>query len=122
MPTKTDSPSSAASDEARRSLRVAWIWVAVIPVAFVAAMILGEGILTVQGYDSGETSLPTRPVLVAGIPAILVMIAPTIPAIRYGLRARRRGVGHGIIPAGIAVFYLAFAVLTNMLSFLFTRL
>ncbi len=51
--------------------------------------------LTSQGYQSGDSDISAQVALRAGIPAVLVLIAPTIPAIGFGLRARQLG-----IPAG----------------------
>lgn len=100
-------------------MRAAWISVAVIPVAFVAAMVLGEGLLSLQGYDPGsEEPAPSQAVLLAGIPALLVMVAPTIPAILFGVRANRQGVAGGRIPAVIGAVVAAGAVLTNTLPLL----
>ncbi|TFC47100.1 hypothetical protein E3T26_09450 [Cryobacterium sp. TMT1-21] len=103
-------------------VRYAWICVAVLPVSFVAAMILGDALLSLQGYDSGtESPIPIGVLLLAGIPAVLVLIAPTVPAMWFGFRARRLGASSGLIPAVIGATVLAFGVLTNTLPLLFSR-
>ena len=100
---------------ARRSLRRAWISVAILPLASVGAMILGDGLLTLQGYQSGDSEIPPGVALMAGIPAVLVLIAPTIPAIGFGLRARRLGIPAGAIPALVGLVVAAMSILLNAL-------
>ena len=41
---------------------------AFIPVSFVAAILLGESLLTVQGYESSQTDIPLGAVLKASVP------------------------------------------------------
>jgi hypothetical protein len=53
----------------KRLLRFAWISVALIPVAFVAAMLIGEGLISLQGNESGADQFPPFGVtLLAAIP------------------------------------------------------
>lgn len=69
-------PETTRTNEGRRALRVAWAAVAMIPVGFVVAMVLGDWLITVQGYESGTTDvLPLSVVALAGIPALLALIA-----------------------------------------------
>jgi hypothetical protein len=49
---------AVSSVRARRSLRLAWISVAILPLALVGAMFLGDGLLTLQGYQSGDSEIP----------------------------------------------------------------
>jgi hypothetical protein len=53
--TKTAPSRSLANG--RRSLRVAWLSVVAIPLAFVGAAIVGEGLLSLQGYELGSEEL-----------------------------------------------------------------
>ena len=72
MPRSPATGSTGGADlEGRRLLQFAWISVALTPVAFVAAMVIGEGLLTLQGYDPNRVrshrwasfcALPFRPV------------------------------------------------------------
>ena len=48
-----------APAKGKRLLRLAWISVALMPVAFVAAMLIGEGLISLQGYKSGADQFPT---------------------------------------------------------------
>lgn len=101
---------------ARRLLRVAWVSVALIPVSFVVAMVLGDWLLSVQGYSSGEEDLPLKAVLLAGLPALLVLLMPSIAAIWFGLRAKRRGAPQGFIPVAIGATVAAASVALNSVS------
>jgi hypothetical protein len=80
------------SKPAEHDLRKAWIAVALLPVAFVVAMFVGEGLISALGYDSGE-SVPVGPALLASIPALLVLIAP-------GSLPCSTATGHTAPPAG----------------------
>jgi hypothetical protein len=73
---------------ARRAYRSAWICLCLLPVTAVAAMVLGDWLLTRQGYESGSTEIEPGAALTAGGPALLVMISPTIATVWFGLRAR----------------------------------
>jgi hypothetical protein len=56
-------PVPPASAAARRSFRLAWVSVAVLPVSFVVAMVLGEWLFTLQGYDVNSEHVPLAVVL-----------------------------------------------------------
>lgn len=121
MPTSTGSTSTpvpAAPYAGRRSLHLAWACVALIPVAFIAAFALGEWLFSLQGYENRAGSAPLEVVLLAGLPAVLVMIAPGVAAAWLGLRARRLGVPSGVIPAIVGGAAAAVALLTNGLPLL----
>jgi hypothetical protein len=103
------------SRRARRNPRLAWISLAILPLAFVGATFLGDGLLTAQGYQSGDSDIPLRAVLRAGVPAVLVLIAPAICALVFGLRARRLGMRAGAIPALVGLVVAAILILINAL-------
>jgi hypothetical protein len=95
---------------------MAWVSVVAIPLAFVAAMFVGEGLLSMQGYESGgEEFPPIHATLLSAVPAIVIMIAPAISAIWSGFRARRQGVRSGLIPAVVGVAAATITILTNTL-------
>jgi hypothetical protein len=120
--THVGTPAHQSPAEGRRHLRFTWIFVALLPVTFVAAMFLGEFLLSLQGYESGsEVRPPLGVVLLAGVPAVLVLISPTIPATWFGFRARRLGVSGGTIPAVIGAVALVFGLATNFLPMLLGR-
>lgn len=117
-PNPTAEPSSDTA--ARRAVRNAWISVAAIPVAFIVAFVVGEGLASLLGYEGGTTDLaPPGVMLGAGLPALLVMIAPTIPAMVFGFRAWRLGRTEGLIAAIIAIIAAAWAIVGNLLPLLF---
>ena len=64
--------------------------VASLPVALVVAMVVGEGIISALGYQSGgQRQVPIGPALLASVLALLILIAPGVVAVHYGHRADR---------------------------------
>ncbi|WP_448006765.1 hypothetical protein [Agromyces bauzanensis] len=119
----TDAPiptTPRPSDEAaRRAVRNAWISVIAIPVAFLVAIFVGEALAGLLGYDAGgQERAPLGVLLGAGLPAVFVMIAPTIPAMVFGFRARRLGRTEGLIAAIIGIVAAAWAIVSNALPLL----
>jgi hypothetical protein len=109
------------SKPAERDLRKAWWAVALLPVAFVVAMFVGEGLISALGYESGE-SVPLGPALLAGIPALVVLIAPGVAAVFYGGRAyRTAGRTAAIVAAWVGGAAAALGVAVNVLAFLVGR-
>jgi len=103
----------------RRPLRFAWISVGLIPVAFIVAMFIGDGLLTVQGYESEPDEFPPLGVaLRAALPAGLVMMAPAATAVVFGVRAHRDGTPAGIIPALVGIVVVAYGLVANTLPWL----
>lgn len=118
-----DSGLAVELQHGRRSLHLAWASVVLIPVAFVLAMVLGDWLISIQGYETGsDQPLPLGVVALAGIPALLVMIAPTIPAMVFGQRAMKLGVPAGKTPLMIGVVVAAGAILLNFASLAIDRL
>lgn len=111
--------TGGAAAAGRRPVRFAWICVALIPVAFMAAMLIGEGLLSAQGYspEPGEFP-PLGVVLRAALPAGLVMITPAVAAVVFGFRAHRRGMPSGIVPAVIGIVVVAYGIVSNILPWL----
>lgn len=115
--------SHAASDEKigrrgpRRDLRNAWIAIALIPVALVVAMVLGEAVIGALGYPAGEKTPPLGLRAAVGIPASLLLIAPGVLAGIYGLRARRAGEARGLVPAVGGIVFAAIFALQLLVGF-----
>ena len=110
-------------EEGRRALRQSWIWLGMLPVHFVLATLLGDWLISIQGYQSGtEELLPLSVVALAGIPAVLVMIAPTIPAARLARKAIAMGEPNGRTPAVIAITVAVAGVLLNLAALILGRL
>ncbi|HSP76360.1 MAG TPA: hypothetical protein VLO31_09130 [Cryobacterium sp.] len=119
--TSAGAPAEQVTREGRRALVTAWISVALLPVSFLAAMVLGDALLSLQGYQSGgDEPIPLEVIALAGVPAFLVLIAPAIPAMAFGFRARRLGVLSGTWPAVIGAAALVFGLVTNALPLLLT--
>jgi hypothetical protein len=120
----TSAPSGRATAEvrgarprARRELWSAWIAVALIPLALVAGMFIGEGLISLQGFESGASqAAPLGPMLLAVIPALLVTVAPAVGAIWFGLRAHTLGVEAGLLPTLVGFLVLAYVVTANVAS------
>lgn len=110
-------PGSAAE----RHRRWAWVFVALTIPAFVGAMFLGEGLLTAAGYSAEET-VPLGVALRAGGPAVLLIIAPTVGAVWFGLRARREGSPTGWVPALVGAVIAAATVVSNVAGYVAGRL
>ncbi|HLN78590.1 MAG TPA: hypothetical protein VK204_16220 [Nocardioidaceae bacterium] len=106
---------------AQRHLRLAWVFVALTVPAFLAAMVIGEGLLTQAGYTSEDT-VPFDVVVRSAGPALLVMLAPPAGAIWYGLRARREGSPNGFIPAVVGTVIAAAVIVTNVGSYVLSRI
>ena len=93
----------------------AWVCVALLPVGFVAAMVLGEWLIYLLGYEIGtEAVVPLGPALLASIPALILMFAPAGAAAWFGMRARKRGREGGLIPAIIGATVCVCLLLLNV--------
>ena len=102
---------------------MAWVSVASLPIAFVMAMLTGEGLLAMMGYGSGDgTMVPIGVVLIAGVPALLLLVAPAVTAVLCGRRAVRAGRTAGRVPATIGGAIGLLALILNVLPFVVARL
>jgi uncharacterized membrane protein len=110
------------SKHADRDLRLAWVAVALLPVALVLAMVVGEGLISALGYQSGsQEPVPVGPVLLASVPALVILIAPGVAAVHYGRRAYRAGRRKAAVPAWIGGVTAVVVVAQNLLAFLIGR-
>lgn len=102
----------APGPAADRAYRRAWWCVAAYPLSFVAAFVVGEGLLSWAGDDTGDPAF--WQVLVAGTPAVLVFVLPGIFAVREGRKAIGGGQPDGRVPAwvgaGIGLGFVALNV------------
>ena len=102
-----------------RDYRRAWLSLALYPVAFVIAFVVGEGLATLFGYEVGDGEMaPLWIVLAAGIPALLVMAIPPALAVHFGRRAVAGGREAAKVPMYVAVGLLLMFVGLNALSYL----
>jgi hypothetical protein len=83
---------------------------------------VGEGLISALGYPSGsQEPVPVGPVLLAGVPALLILVAPGVAAVHYGRRAHRAGRGEAIVPAWIGGVAAVVVMALNVLAFLVGR-
>jgi hypothetical protein len=95
--------------------------VALIPVAFVLATAVGEGLISAAGYPSGgEDVAPLGLALVIGLPVSVLAALPALAAVRYGLGARRAGRRSGLVPTAIGGIVLCYW-LAALVLFPFSR-
>ena len=87
-----------------------------LPVSFVGAMVLGDWLLTSQGYQSGTEDIELGAILKAGVPAMLVLVTPTLPAAWFGLKAKKLGHPDWLAPVLAAGVIAAAAVALNLLQ------
>jgi hypothetical protein len=97
---------------------MAWAAAAFIPVAFVVAMVLGEGLLSWQGYESSDENIPFGVVALAGGSALLVLEIPCIAALVLGRRALAAGDPDGKAPALIGAILGALLLVQNLAAYL----
>ncbi len=97
-----------------RFTRLAWLAVAAIPIGFIAAMALGEGLLAAQGF--GPDGAPPMAILAAALPALTVMLIPDVAAVMFGLRARALGARSGLVATLIGVAAGTYALATNVFA------
>ena len=83
--------ASQVNPQARRWVRRGWWLFALLAASLVAANVLGDWPLSVQGYTGTEEDLPLSVVLRAGLPAVLVLVSPMAASAWCGARARRLG-------------------------------
>lgn len=107
---------------AKQLVRRAWWSVALFPVSFVAASLLGGFLLEAMGHDPDSETTPSWGLtLAAGVPAVLVLILPGLAAAWFGRRANDLGhpSGRTAAVAGLAIAG-AFVVL-NVAAAAFSR-
>lgn len=107
----------AAPEAGSRDVRRAWWSLALFPLTFVAAFVVGEGLATLYGYSTGDTAeAPVWVMLAAGGPALLVFVLPAVLAVVFARRAEREGDRGGRVPIWIGVGLAAAFVLLNVVQ------
>lgn len=101
--------------------RRAWWSLALYPVTFVAAFVIGEGLITVLTGDSQNPSF--WQVLVAATPALVVFVVPGILAVVQGRKAmrlgRRDGMTPAIVGAAIGLGFVGLNLASGLLQLIF---
>lgn len=103
MTTDKQLTPTPSRDRARAgtSLARAWTAVGLVPVAFLIAFGLGQGLYAVLGYLPEDAVVPLWVSLVANVPGILLFLVPCVAAVRYGTRAWAEGRRQGWLPAAL---------------------
>ena len=109
-------PRSRNNESADRAYRRAWWSLALYPLSFVAAFVIGEGILSAFTDDPADAAF--WQVLLAGTPALLAFVVPGLLAVMQGRKAVRLGRTDGRTPAIVgAVIGIGFVGL-NLVSYI----
>lgn len=108
-------PRRSDPSPADRAYRLAWWSLALYPVTFVAAFVIGEGL---SSHFTGDVRDPTFwEALLSAVPALLVFVAPGVLAAYLGRTAVRLGRPDGMAPIVVgAVIGLGFVAL-NLMSY-----
>jgi hypothetical protein len=107
--------STGRSAPGDRAYVRAWWSLALYPLSFVAAFIIGEGILAMLADDPAQA--PVWQVLTAATPALVVFAVPGALAVVHGRRAMRSGRKDGKVPAVVgATIGLGFVAL-NLVAY-----
>lgn len=91
----------------------AWAGVVLIPVGFLLAFAVGEGLYSLLGYKPENDDAPLWADLVVNLPTLAVVLLPCAAAVFYGRRGHRVGERGALVPAAIGLLAGgAFTVLT----------
>jgi hypothetical protein len=97
--------------------RRAWVAVVLMPVAFVVAMAVGEGLISALGYESGaEVPVPLAVALAVGVPVTLAAMIPPALAVLFGRRARLEGHRSALLAIAFGGAALLFWIATFLLA------
>ena len=115
-------PKSQEGNKADASVLRAWLSLAFYPVSFVAAFVVGEGLLSWYGY-SDDLTVPVWIAAAAAGPALIVFSVPGILSVHFGRQAMRRGDPRGhapaVVGAAIALGFIALNVLSGIAQIFF---
>ncbi|GAA1477544.1 hypothetical protein GCM10009623_19900 [Nocardioides aestuarii] len=101
-----------------RHVRRAWLSLALLPVALVAAFAVGEGLVTLLGAEPhGAEAAPLWVVLLAFPPAFLLLSVPAALAWHQARLAAAEGDRRGRVPAVIGGVVTGWFLLTNLASY-----
>jgi len=97
----------------------AWISIALIPVFFILAFAVGQGLYSLMGYLPENADIPLWVDLVATIPTIAVFLVPCAAAVLYGRRVNSVGDRRGLVPlcigalAGLGLLILSIVTIIS---------
>ena len=103
----------------QRAYRRAWLSLLLYPLAFVAAFVVGEGLVALYGYEpNGDDLVPLWVALAAGVPALGVFSVPAAVAWLSALPAGPHD-GHPVPrPPGHPPQHAAALLLATLASYL----
>jgi hypothetical protein len=110
--TLQETPGRTPADVAYRR---AWWSLALFPLSFVGAFLVGEGLYTLLTDDAADA--PVWAALAAGVPALVVFSVPAVLAVVLGRRAMRLGRDAGKVPAIVGLAVAVAFVAQNLLAF-----
>jgi len=96
------------------AMRRAWWSLALFPISFVAAFVIGEGLFA--WLDDGVGDAPIWVIIVSAVPALVAFALPGLLTHRLGRRAERLGRSDGMKPAILAAGVIAAFVGINLVS------
>jgi hypothetical protein len=109
------------SDPADVAYRRAWWALSLYPITFVAAFVIGEGLISLLTEDAGDAAF--WEVLVAVTPALLVFVIPGILSATQGRKAMRLGRRDGKVPvivgATIGIGFVGLNILSYIVGLVF---
>ena len=104
--------------ETDRAYRWAWLSLALYPLSLATAFVVGEGLASLYGYESGGDELaPWWVALGAGVPALLVFAVPAVLTFHFGRRAVAGGRPVAKVPMYVGTGLVALFVLLNLGSY-----
>ncbi|WP_353807184.1 hypothetical protein [Agromyces sp. SYSU T00194] len=107
--------------EATRSRLLAWWSLALFPVSFVSAFLVGECVPALLGHpDASAVTTPAWVVVVAFTLAVLVLAAPLVVTVVFSNRAAALGAPRARMPMLVALVVIGGFVVVNVLSGLMT--
>jgi hypothetical protein len=112
------SPSKGTHSSRGRSTNLtrARVAVAFIPVAFVLAFAVGEGLYAWLRHKPEEAAEPLWVALVAGVPAIVLFLVPCAAAVWYGNSARAEGRRAAMLPLVVGAALGLWMLVINTVS------
>ena len=118
MTTTRRSPPAGAHGAGGRSTNLtrSWIAVASIPVAFIAAFAVGEGLYALLGYQPEDATEPLWVALAAGVPAVALFLVPCAAAVWYGTKARAEGSRAALLPVVTGAVLGLWMVVMNIVA------
>ncbi|MGD8199842.1 hypothetical protein ACQE98_04180 [Ornithinimicrobium sp. W1679] len=116
--TTTPTRRPAGEDRVHHDVRNAWLSMLLLPVAFVLAFVVGEGLASLLGHPvGGSVEPPPWAVLVSSVPALLVFFLPAVVSAWFARRAARHGDRRGWVPAGILTLVAVGFVALNLAAY-----